>query len=624
MLRGVAALRAGGGAGAGLQHAGGRALPRVMASALVGLLALACASPAPEAASSLPATESPTPSPSPASTSTPEATSRPQRETVAGEAVKQLPWVQDGLEGRELHASILLESIGDTSLPVLKALLSLEREFLPPQSGLDISILEHFLILSTANAALASRAVDVVLSRRGVEDTIAVLALAIFLEGKAPYLISYEFDDWRYEVYQGTADEDSIDHYLLYFEMKEPESFASFSNLSWVTAVTSDADALGTVDLLEVGLVFPDLFATIVEKDWSQDGINEYEFAVLTYLLMLANTPPHSLVDDLLRLADMPILDHVSAVDALAFQAMVNISSRGELHRSRLFGHQVFSTGVGEVEARQLAILGRAIHWDSSLGLIDTIMDHRNNSSETRTVDLEYTRGLALIGISTGGELDNGLDTLERATKEVEGLMGKAFPITTLYLLMSEEVLQGGSFSVGAISGPLTLATDLYTMTHEVAHAYWDAPPLWLREGAAEMLATIVRYQRQNFGGEGPSIFDRGRCEDFANLEEAEGYGGSHGCHYILGLGIFGELYDALGEEEFWRGFRELHTVVDADRGLNVHLEGQRPRRVGRCFGEQQGLCYMKAAFVEAAEPEAAAVADEVITRWYFGTPQEG
>ena len=37
------------------------------------------------------------------------------------------------------------------------------------------------------------------------------------------------------------------------------------------------------------------------------------------------------------------------------------------------------------------------------------------------------------------------------------------------------------------------------------------------------------------------------------------------------------------------------------------------------CAGPEQGQCCVTAAFVAGADPEAAALAEPVITRWYYG-----
>ena len=63
-----------------------------------------------------------------------------------------------------------------------------------------------------------------------------------------------------------------------------------------------------------------------------------------------------------------------------------------------------------------------------------------------------------------------------------------------------------------------------------------------------------------------------------------------------------------LGEEAFRRGFTNLNLRM---WGF-VHSEG--------CIGIDEGVCHLKAAFVDSAAPEDAAVAEEIINRRYYGT----
>ena len=79
-------------------------------------------------------------------------------------------------------------------------------------------------------------------------------------------------------------------------------------------------------------------------------------------------------------------------------------------------------------------------------------------------------------------------------------------------------------------------------------------------------------------------------------------------CPYSLGMGMFVDLYNNLGEEAFRRGFTNLNLRM---WGF-VHSEG--------CIGIDEGVCHLKAAFVDSAAPEDAAVAEEIINRRYYGT----
>jgi len=508
---------------------------------------------------------------------------------------------------------------------VLEALLSVEREFLPPRNLDDLGILEHLLPLTIANTDLALRAVDAVLPRRQGDDAVAWFSVALHLEGRAPYLVVGDIEEVQYAVGQGTADEGLAENYLLYFEVVNEAAYHTAAALPWAIESGSLVQTRSGFELLKVGLTAPPLFEVIAEKTWIQDGLSQNEISVLRGLVSMFNDPEKDLKDDVLRLAKGSFLDDFSEVDALAVRTLVRAKGNGEAYIKRIFVRILSSGDVEEEEAYSLAVLDLLSDDNGDLETIDTTLDGESMSNARREIMLPSGKTLTLVGISTAVDVETGLDTLEYSVVHVERLMGVEFPLDTLHLITSDEYGSRAAFQAGIVRGRPSLATSLYTMAHEVAHVYWGAPPFWLNEGAAELLASLVFYKDHDFGSDdAPSPFDRGKCEAFQNLEQVELAGGGHGCAYILGLGLFGSLYEALGEEQFWRGFRTLYELVEADADRNVHLAGQRPRNPGLCWGEQQGLCYVRAAFVDATDSGPARVADEVITLWYFGAPQAG
>ena len=82
------------------------------------------------------------------------------------------------------------------------------------------------------------------------------------------------------------------------------------------------------------------------------------------------------------------------------------------------------------------------------------------------------------------------------------------------------------------------------------------------------------------------------------------------GCNYILGLNLFAGLYDSLGREMFREGFRNLYLKM-RDESYGEDTE---------CTGTERGVCSVKAAFVSDADPNAAAIAEPIINRWYYGS----
>ena len=82
------------------------------------------------------------------------------------------------------------------------------------------------------------------------------------------------------------------------------------------------------------------------------------------------------------------------------------------------------------------------------------------------------------------------------------------------------------------------------------------------------------------------------------------------GCAYSLGRGLFLDLHQTLGNEPFRRGFGRLCLAM-RDEELD-----------DECSGLERGVCYVRAAFVSAAAPDAAALVGPVIDRWYHGSRQ--
>ena len=75
---------------------------------------------------------------------------------------------------------------------------------------------------------------------------------------------------------------------------------------------------------------------------------------------------------------------------------------------------------------------------------------------------------------------------------------------------------------------------------------------------------------------------------------------------------MFLELYDSLGDSAFRQGLRNLYLMSAEDVAAWY--------RSGECGRIDAGLCHLTAAFSTGMTPEQRAIADEIITRRYFGT----
>ncbi len=153
------------------------------------------------------------------------------------------------------------------------------------------------------------------------------------------------------------------------------------------------------------------------------------------------------------------------------------------------------------------------------------------------------------------------------------------------------------------------------SIAHELAHTYWSFFPGWISEGGAEFMAGVST-------GSGFFIFGT-ECSLVDNISELDqlyekvqkdpslrGIIQKSQCEYTLGRGLFNELYDTLGDEQFRQDFRRLYLSM-REETLN-----------DRCSGLDKGICYVRYAFIESTSQAAAAKAEPIITRWYSGNPE--
>ena len=209
------------------------------------------------------------------------------------------------------------------------------------------------------------------------------------------------------------------------------------------------------------------------------------------------------------------------------------------------------------------------------------------------------------------------LDILEETVRQQEIFMNVTYPSNLAAVAVLD--LDGARGETG-LGGIITInigsEEDAELIAHEAAHAYWGFSPAWIAEGAAELMANIAVNQLDQApaspGDTGCSL-----AKTIGELEQLVYYQNIGGdevywsrCMYTMGLGLYADLYNSLGDDEFRRGFGGLY------------LKMRNEEHNDECFGVERGLCYVEKAFVEDASHGFADDADEVINRWYYGASQ--
>ena len=648
----------------GLQRAGAATALILACGAFSGLAASCATEPPSPSATSVPsptATDSPLPtaavtavaSPSPAPSATPSVSPTPTGEELApaegngepssglglADSINELSWVRDGLEGRERNAAFLLDAIGNASPLVLDTILLGRPLWLPPRSGLDVSVLEILLSLTNVDEAMAAGAAEVAVVEPVTPELVETLQTVFDLAKKHRlYLLLNEIDSARAGVRRGEPDRVLLDAHHLHFRLRFPEQAQALQRVPWIVGGLEPSEEDAALLLMKVGIYDQDLLFDLVRRDWLKDGVSTQEAWVIFYLLDLARdvgTGPESIA---LKIADMPFLQVISSTDVSALRGITRLEGQGIL--DVLLQHPRIADGIDDREAIYIAMGAEGTAFsDPEKGeqILQVLLDDGERYFASRTVVLKHTEIVDLYAVVINGNTDSALDTLEVALREVDSRVAAPPSTAEILLVISDRHQLATGSSSGIITGRSGLQDNLEVMVHEVTHVYLHVAPLWLMEGAAEFMAAVIgdaiRSRQAREAGipasEWPVLdLTEAHCEGISNFSEWDGGvqlvepGESRSeelwpCAYTFGPAMYGALYEGLGEEWFWQGFSRLVRLVQEDDRRELSDRGR------LCAGDRRALCYLTVAFVDTADPDAAGVAAEVIEWWYWGSPLE-
>ena len=212
------------------------------------------------------------------------------------------------------------------------------------------------------------------------------------------------------------------------------------------------------------------------------------------------------------------------------------------------------------------------------------------------------------------------MELLEHSVRTQVEFIGVSFPTKHAIVIAADTPGHGGGADISL--GTYFEVESIAFIAHQIAHSYTFGAQPWTEEGTASFLDSFS--ESAIYGTPLPS--PRSSCNLADNIAElvrlehdastnprtvhvtqADLY--SAGCNYILGEGMFLDLYRSLGDQAFRQAFRNMHLLSrDEDRTLKQ-----------KCTGVERGLCYITAAFVTGATRENAAIAEEIINRRYYG-----
>ena len=396
-------------------------------------------------------------------------------------------------------------------------------------------------------------------------------------------------------------------------EQRDPQAAGAIRSLAWVADGVGEEEREAAEALIYLAATSDGVFDALLRKPWLNNGDFRAAGRAVVDLEYLAYRDEGAAR----LLLDMPFLESLQPADALAVEALANIAYRHLPTFKRVVGHPSISDGITDEEARVVAVLDSEYLADASL--VDTLLDPAAVSVEERAVTVPLAGEMTLAIVRTGPGAARSMDLLEEAVIGVEALVGEPFPARYVPLLFTDAVPAslGGSHNGSHLAvlpdfdvddGSYEALQAGRVIAHEVAHYYWRWSQPWLDEGAAEFTAAFLEHQRSGSPLE-PVNYPCGPSETIGSLEGRSIYATdlAYVCNYAVGERFFLDLYNRLGAEAFWPGYRSLYRdTVQAGREAAV-LPGI--DNVRRAFGGPAG------------EGSAARgqVVEDVIGRWGEG-----
>ena len=381
------------------------------------------------------------------------------------------------------------------------------------------------------------------------------------------------------------------------------ELLATITELAWIQDGISDHEYRLSRTLYDTASRLPHFTRALVHKPWMKDEVTPEELSSAHDLIDLAASD----VNIAYRILAMPFMDTVEGFDASAIHSLTRINNSDRSTFLRIISHPHLRDGIRNDHASIITVLWDVMNRKPSL--INTLLDPSKGMVEQRSIVLPRTGNVLLAIIRTRYGSPRTMDYLERAVRAAEEIMAEPFPTRSVALLISDIVAPWGGlflyshFTIRTGYDDLSHYLSDYaerTVMHEVAHYYWHVCPSWLCEGGAEYFEI-----RSGLLGSGAMREIAHECGGTIIRDVTSGW---HRCHYFLGARLFFDLYYSLGEELFTGGFRRLYHSIRGD--------GEVP---DDCGDVEIGLCYVRFAFTVDTTPEAAAVAETFISRWYYG-----
>ena len=363
--------------------------------------------------------------------------------------------------------------------------------------------------------------------------------------------------------------------------------------------------------------------STLNTKPWYKDGLSNEEIMVVGYLGAIAEQSQA----DAQAILGMPFLESVESRDTLALESLSEIAEQDAIGFRELMSHPRIKDGITDEETKIVAVLGGSTIHHGAPGSAQVLLADSGVYIEERLIELPHTGETLLAVIRTEDKVTHSMDYLEHAVRTIEEFMGVPYPIDYLALLFYDRKPGASNTFTHLLMMPELDVADgpqwyAGVIAHEAGHWHWRNEGSgfqyqhWIVEGSANFLRIISNHERL---GQPHRTIGEPPCPYFDNISAVEKAsptpkinGQSNplsNCYDTLGQHFFLNLYLALGDETFRPAYR------------NLYLRHKQDDPPDGCGGPRLSICRVEAAFKDGASDEVVRLVDEIIDRWYYGTP---
>ena len=490
-----------------------------------------------------------------------------QQDPQLATSIRELGWIQDGIDATESEAIQDLLYIAVTSRSVAASIVSLSWV----QDGIhDVEAGAFRWLDNMGSAEVASSVVSLGWVEDGIEE----------IEVKAIEEISY-------------------------FDYGDAEIASSVVSLGWVQDGIEDVEVEAIEKVAYIANENAGVASSVVSLGWVEDGIENAEVDLIEALALIADND----AEEALRIVGMPFLETIEPPDLPALASLSQLATFNLYTFESVMSHAALRDGITDDMAPIVATLHGVAETNS--GLIDVLLDSARVSLERRTITLPLAGDVVLDIIRTAPGVARSMDLLEHSVRTAGEYMDAPLPTTYVALLYEDAVYGSAGTNFGthiAILPEYDIDDDSQeaessgsTIAHEVAHYYWSGNEDWVDEGAADFMASIVEGART---GQPIGVTNPPSCGYVGSIAELESqYLFPIGCNYALGERIFVDLHLTLGDERFRQGFRALYLASEIEDDA------------GYSRGTSVGIEHVIEAFRSDDGAESG-----VIARWYNGT----